>query len=142
MVAFQQALHDLVDGGRHRALQLLETLFLLGEDDARDDVVAIAELTIIVGGVANDLTLGNVDQLDPDGGGADINGKRVVTLGEVAGFHIHEVREAIATAGVIDGSGHLVMTFTQHPSELLQLIPVNGERSQRVLPGESLFQTG
>ena len=80
LVLFEDPVHHLVDGGGHRALQLLQPLLLLAEDDAGDDVVPVTHLGVVIRPGADDLAGGQVQDLDPDGGGADVNGDGIVAL--------------------------------------------------------------
>ncbi len=91
LVSLQQPVHDLVDRSRHGALQLLQSLLVLAENDPGDDIIPIADLTVVSGGVAKNFPLGQIHQLDPDRGGADIYGKSKVTLGSVAGLNVQHV---------------------------------------------------
>ena len=78
LVLFEDPVHHLVDGGGHRALQLLQPLVFLAEDHAGDDVVPVTHLGVVIRPGADDLAGGQVQDLDPDGGGADVNGDGIV----------------------------------------------------------------
>ena len=139
---FQQPVHDLVDGGRHGLLQLLQTLLFLAENDAGDDVVPVTHLGVIIRGVAQDLALGQVQELHPDGGGADVHRQGKVALGGVAGLHVDHVRGTEAAPGEIQGGGDLEVLLPHHPGQLPEEEEVQGEAVHGMLAGQTLFQAG
>ncbi len=120
LMFLQEPVHYLVDGGGHRALQLLQPLLLLAEDHAGDDVVPVTHLGIVIRGVPDDLAGGQVQELDPDGGGADVHGEGKVALGGVAGLHLHNPGFPGAPLGKVQGGGDPEVVLAHHLGQLAQ----------------------
>ncbi len=57
--------------------------------------------------MAQDFTFGQVQELHPDGGGADVDGQGEVALGGVAGLHVEHVGGMVAAPGEIEAGGDL-----------------------------------
>ena len=74
-----QFVQHVVDGVHDGLLQLARGLqALLRVDDPADHVFAEPDLAVVVGGLSHHLAVAQVQQLTPDGGGADVQHHRVV----------------------------------------------------------------
>ncbi len=73
LVSLQQPMHDLIDRRHDGTLQLLQPLVGLAENDPGDDVIPIADLTVVISGVVENFAFRQIDQLDPDGRGANVH---------------------------------------------------------------------
>ena len=83
-----------------------------------------------------------VQQLHPDGGGADVDGDGKVAAGGVAGLHVDHVRGAVAPPGEIQGSGDLKIFLAHHLGQLAQQEEIQGEAVDGVLLGQASLQAG
>ena len=74
-----------IDRADDQGLHLGQVVALAGINDARDDVLAARDLTVIIGRLADYLSTQQIHQPDGDGSGADVDGRAVTAIRLVPG---------------------------------------------------------
>jgi hypothetical protein len=88
---FQDAAEHLVDRFNHHTVQGFQAPRLLGEHDAGDDILAVADLAVEIAVLGQHPARDQVHQLTVHRGGADIHGHGVILCRGVARLHIDDI---------------------------------------------------
>ena len=109
---------DAVDRADHHVLHAVEAAGLLGVDDARDDVLAVADLPVELGVLGLHLARDQVDHLAVDGGRPDVHGDREAAAAGVAGLQVDQAGAPVRPHGPHEGGRHPEILLPQHVRNL------------------------
>ncbi len=110
---------NLVGGFQHGRLELFHAVFFRKNDPA-DDVLAVADLAVEVAVLGQDLPGVEVQQLTEDGGGADIDGHGIRTVGGVTRLDVDDPVFTVRPHRPGDGRGDPKAVGAQDIGDLAQ----------------------
>ena len=137
---FEQSMNDFVDGGHHCLLESSKASLLLSINNAGDDIISIAQLAVIVRRLPDNFTFGQIQELHPDCGGADIHGQSEMTISGVPRFNIHKTGIAGLPLGEIQGGRHLEVLLANNLGQFASQQEIQGQVFQSELAVQALFQ--
>ena len=114
--------HDLaqnaVDGPDHHLLQAIETAGLFGVHDARDDILAVADLAVELGVLGQHLARDQVNDLAVDGRGPDVHGDGEAAAAGIARLQVDQAVAPVRPHRPDQGGCDSEIPLSQHRRDL------------------------
>ncbi len=109
--ALDNLFKDLIDRFHAHFMQTLQSARLFSIYDPRNDIFAIADLTVEITVLGQDVTAYQVDDLTINGGGSDIHGDGIAAAGGIARLIIDQTGFADIAHRAHEGGGDLKIIF-------------------------------